>query len=52
MTNLGWDVGPADNQNGPRTKQGTKGFQAFYTIKVDGIIGGQTRGKAKQVYGC
>jgi peptidoglycan hydrolase-like protein with peptidoglycan-binding domain len=52
MTNLGWDVGAIDNQDGPRTKQGTKGFQAFYTIKVDGIIGGQTRGKAKQVYGC
>jgi hypothetical protein len=30
----------------------TKGFQAFYAIKVDGIIGGQTCGKAKQVYGC
>lgn len=52
MTNLGWDVGLADNQDGPRTKRGTKGFQAFYTIKVDGVIGGQTRGKAKQVYGC
>jgi hypothetical protein len=52
MTNLGWDVGPIDNQDGPRTHRGTKGFQSFYTLKVDGIIGGQTRGKAKQVYGC
>ncbi len=52
MTNLGWDVGPIDNVNGPRTKRGTKGFQAFYKISVDGDIGNQTRSKAKEVYGC
>ena len=52
MTNLGWDVGPTDNLYGPRTRRGTKAFQAFYKISVDGVIGNQTRSKAKEVYGC
>lgn len=52
LTNLGWDVGDIDNHDGPRTQRGVKGFQGFYKLKVDGVIGGQTRGKAKEVYGC
>lgn len=49
LTNLGWDVSKIDKDG---TRPGVKGFQGFYKIKVDGVIGGQTRGKAKQVYGC
>lgn len=52
ITNLGWDVGKIDNQDGPRTQRGVKGFQGCYKIKVDGVIGDQTRSKAKEVYGC
>jgi hypothetical protein len=51
INNLGWDAGPVDNVSGPRTKRGTRDFQAFYQIQVDGVIGPETRSKAKAVYG-
>ncbi len=52
VTNLGWDAGPVDNVDGPRTKRGVKLFQAHSGIKVDGIVGGVTRRTAKKNYGC
>lgn len=52
INNLGWDVGPVDNILGRLTKRGTRDFQGFYKIGVDGKIGSETRGKAEEVYGC
>lgn len=52
INNLGWDAGPVDGDNGPKTKRGVKDFQAYYQITVDGKIGSETRGKAKEVHGC
>jgi N-acetylmuramoyl-L-alanine amidase len=51
INNLGWDAGPADNDLGPLTKRGTRDFQGFYKIGVDGKIGSETRGKMEEVYG-
>lgn len=47
---FGWecDAGPADNVDGPRTREGVKAFQAGFnerfdqSISVDGVIGPQT----------
>lgn len=50
--NLGIDPGPIDGQNGPLTRSGVRQFQEKYDCKVDGIIGSETRGKAKERYGC
>ena len=52
LNNQGFFDGPVDNSNGPLTKQGATGFQEYYNLKVDGIIGPQTRGQMKKVYGC
>ena len=52
LINTSWDPGPVDNDLGPLTARGTRGFQDHYKIKVDGVIGPQTRGKMKEVYGC
>ncbi len=52
IRNLGWDAGPVDNLNGPKTKRGVRNFQRFYAIKIDGRVGGQTRTKLKEVCGC
>jgi hypothetical protein len=52
LRNLGIDPRPVDNIAGPLTARGVKEFQRRYEITVDGIIGPQTRGKMKEVYGC
>jgi N-acetylmuramoyl-L-alanine amidase len=52
INNLGWDAGPVDNALGRLTKRGTRDFQGFYKIGVDGKIGSETRGKIEKVYGC
>jgi hypothetical protein len=52
LRNVGFDAGPIDNVVGPLTRRGTRQFQDFYAIQVDGIIGPETRGKMKEVYGC
>lgn len=51
LNNQGYFDGPVDGQNGPLTKQGVIGFQEYYSLKVDGVIGSQTRGQMKTVYG-
>jgi len=51
IANLGWEVGPIDNLIGKRTRRGTRDFQGYYEIGVDGKIGNETRGKAKEIYG-
>jgi hypothetical protein len=52
LQNLGFDPGPIDNIAGPLTARAVRHFQQRYTLKVDGIIGPQTRGKMREVYGC
>jgi len=55
---FGWDcdAGPIDNADGPKTREGVKGFQAGFNerfdqaITVDGIIGPQTWGAVHTVY--
>jgi len=39
---LGFNPGPADGKNGPRTKAAVKAFQEKYGLVVDGIVGPQT----------
>ena len=51
LTNLGWDPGPVDGVNGPRTKAGVRQFQARYQLTVDGAAGPQTQRVLKQVHG-
>lgn len=43
LTKLGYDPGPIDGKDGPRTQDAVRQFQAFASIKVDGIVGTQTR---------
>jgi hypothetical protein len=52
LVNTGWEPGEVDNVVGQRTEAGTRAFQTHYQLKIDGIIGSQTRGKMKEVYGC
>lgn len=52
LNNQGFLAGPVDNLDGPLTKKGATGFQEYYSLHVDGIIGPETRGKMKEVYGC
>jgi N-acetylmuramoyl-L-alanine amidase len=52
LQNLGFDPGPIDNIAGPLTASAVREFQQRNAIQVDGIIGPETRGKMKEVYGC
>jgi Putative peptidoglycan binding domain len=52
LNNQSFLDGPVDNLNGPKTKHGATEFQDYYKLKVDGIIGPETRGKMKTLYGC
>jgi N-acetylmuramoyl-L-alanine amidase len=52
LNNLGFESGTVDNIDGPVTQGAVKRFQAKYGLKVDGIVGSQTRPKMEQVYGC
>jgi peptidoglycan hydrolase-like protein with peptidoglycan-binding domain len=40
---LGHDPGSIDGKNGPNTERAIRAFQARVTIKIDGIIGPETR---------
>jgi peptidoglycan hydrolase-like protein with peptidoglycan-binding domain len=40
---LGFDPGKVDGRDGPNTQNAVRQFQARATIKVDGIVGEQTR---------
>jgi murein L,D-transpeptidase YcbB/YkuD len=40
---LGHDAGAADGKDGPRTQAAVRAFQASKTIKIDGIVGPETR---------
>ena len=43
LTKLGYDPGTVDGKDGPKTQHAVKEFQTAATIKVDGIMGPQTR---------
>lgn len=52
LVNLGYDPGPIDDTEGPRTRAAVEAFQRDYDLTVDGICGPQTRKKLEEVYGC
>ena len=52
FNNLAFESGAVDNIVGPITQGATRRFQTKYNLTVDGIIGPETRGKLKSVYGC
>jgi peptidoglycan hydrolase-like protein with peptidoglycan-binding domain len=41
---LGFDPGKIDGKNGPNTQKAVRAFQAHASIKIDGIVGPETRG--------
>jgi peptidoglycan hydrolase-like protein with peptidoglycan-binding domain len=44
LKSLGFDPGKVDGRNGPKTQHAVRAFQAHATIKIDGIVGDETRG--------
>ena len=43
LSSLGHDAGAPDGKDGPNTQRAVREFQASVTIKIDGIVGPQTR---------
>jgi hypothetical protein len=43
LQHLGHDPGAVDGKNGPNTERAVRAFQASATIKIDGIVGPETR---------
>jgi peptidoglycan hydrolase-like protein with peptidoglycan-binding domain len=43
LSKLGYDPGKIDGKDGPNTQQAVRAFQAHLTIKIDGIVGPETR---------
>jgi zinc D-Ala-D-Ala carboxypeptidase len=43
LQRLGFDPGKVDGKNGPNTQDAVRKFQARATIKIDGIVGDETR---------
>lgn len=43
LAKLGFDPGKIDGKDGPNTQSAVRSFQAHATIKIDGIVGAQTR---------
>ena len=43
LQKLGFDAGTADGKDGPKTQDAVRKFQASVTVKVDGIVGTETR---------
>lgn len=43
LAKLEFDAGKADGKDGPRTQQAVRAYQASVTIKIDGIVGPETR---------
>lgn len=43
LKHLGFDPGHVDGRDGPNTQQAVRGFQARATIKIDGVVGDETR---------
>jgi peptidoglycan hydrolase-like protein with peptidoglycan-binding domain len=43
LEHLGFDPGKVDGRDGPKTQDAVRKFQAHATIKIDGIVGDETR---------
>jgi peptidoglycan hydrolase-like protein with peptidoglycan-binding domain len=43
LTKLGYDPGKVDGKDGPNTQKAVREFQAHVSIKIDGIVGPETR---------
>lgn len=43
LSKLGFDPGKIDGLDGPNTQRAVRAFQAHATIKIDGIVGNETR---------
>ena len=43
LNHLGHDAGAPDGKDGPNTQRAVREFQASLAIKIDGIVGPQTR---------
>jgi N-acetylmuramoyl-L-alanine amidase len=53
LRNMGYDPGPIDGINGPRTIDAVKTFQEDNPpLTVDGVCGPKTRALLLQLYGC
>ncbi len=52
LNNLGYNTGPVDGIQGPRTTDAIQQFQAKYGLDVDGVVGPITRSKLVEVHGC
>jgi N-acetylmuramoyl-L-alanine amidase len=52
LTNLGYDVGPADGALGPRTEAAIAAFQKANDLEPTGKIDGDLRDALKKAYGC
>jgi hypothetical protein len=51
LLNLGYSPGPIDGVMGYRTVAAIKAFQADHGLKVDGVVGDETRARLKSAYG-
>lgn len=43
LAKLGFDPGKADGKDGPNTQKTVRAFQAHASIRIDGIVGPETR---------
>ncbi len=43
LSQLGFDAGKADGKDGPNTQKAVRAFQAHASIRIDGIVGPETR---------
>ena len=43
LTKLGYEPGKVDGKDGPNTQKAVREFQAAAAIKIDGIVGPETR---------
>jgi putative peptidoglycan binding protein len=52
LRNLGYDPGPIDGIDGPRTKAAVRAFQSDNPpLQIDGICGPKTKAKLKELHG-